>query len=219
MDDEHPGYVEIEHSVIRWVDPRIFRVAFVDDCMTHQCRCKDEGERALPDACCQHGADVDLFERDAILKRAPAIAAVLEPPFRDAARWFDEREPERDPETPSGTLIRTGMVDPADEASGCVFLQHDGRGCALHRAALAESFDPAEIKPQVCRLYPLTWGEGRLDLSDDWNRYSCAHAGQRSIYRVMRDTIGDLLGLELVRRLDRVERQVRPRRLPLLATI
>jgi hypothetical protein len=219
MDGEYPGYVEIEHPVVRRVDSRIFHVAFVEDCMEHACRCRDEGDRLLPDACCQHGADVDLFERDAILKRAPAIAGVLGEEFRDTSRWFDAREPEADAETPSGMLIRTGLVDLANEASGCVFLQHDGRGCALHRAALAESFDPAEIKPQVCRLYPLTWGDGRLELSDDWDRYSCAHGGQRTIYRVMRDTVADVLGLELVRKLDRVERQVRPRRLPLLATI
>jgi Fe-S-cluster containining protein len=219
MDVEHPAYVDIDHPAVQRVDSRIFRIAFVEDCMEHACRCRDEGDRLLPDACCQHGADVDLFERDAILRRAPSIASVIAGEFRDPARWFDAREPEADPETPSGTLIRTGLVDLADEASGCVFLQHDGRGCALHRAALADGFDPAEIKPQVCRLYPLTFGDGRLELSDDWNRYSCAQGGPKTIYRVMRDTVADVLGVELVRKLDRVERQVRPRRLPLLATI
>lgn len=219
MQDGEPQYVEIDHPVIRKVDRNIFLVGFVEDCVRHSCRCRDEGDRLRPDACCQHGADVDLFERDAILRRASAVAEVLTPEFKDPELWFDTREPEAHPETPSGTLIRTGMVDPADEASGCVFLQHDGRGCALHRAALAADFDPAEIKPQVCRLYPVAWAEGKLELSDDYARYSCAGNGSRSIYRVMRDTIADVLGLELVRKLDRVERNLRPRRLPLLATM
>src|SRR6266545_1897186 len=44
---------------VRSVDREIFRARFAPDCMTHECRCRDEGDRRLLDACCQHGADVD----------------------------------------------------------------------------------------------------------------------------------------------------------------
>lgn len=217
-DPDNPVYLDIDDESVKWVDREIFLLPFADDCMTHECRCKDEGDRVLLDACCQHGADVDLFERDRILERKAEIAPVLREEFRDPARWFDEREPEEDPDQPSGTVVRTGLVDLADENSGCVFLQHDARGCALHRAALANDFDPASIKPAVCRLYPLTWGEQTIGLSDDYFRYSCAFvATGPSVYQIMRPTIISLFGHDLVRKLDALEREVVPRRLPLYA--
>jgi hypothetical protein len=204
---------------VREVEEQIFLRRFTADCMTHACRCVDEGGQPRLDACCQHGADVDLFEKDAILARAAEIAPLLEARFRDPATWFDESDPDHDPEYPSGTAIRTGRAAP-DESSGCVFLQHDQRGCALHRAALASGFAPEEIKPAVCRLYPLAFGEGILGLSDDFDRYSCADDGSGpTVYRLMRQVVGEIFGLGVVRQLDALERRVLGRRLPLAARI
>ena len=59
------GTIALEHPKVREVERDIFLVTFAPDCMTHECRCEDEGSRVQPDACCQHGCDVDLFERDA----------------------------------------------------------------------------------------------------------------------------------------------------------
>lgn len=196
----------------------MFRLHFAPDCMSHACQCRDEGDRVRLDACCQHGADVDLFERDAILARKDTILPVLQPAFRDVERWFDTSQAEKDADFPSGTVIRTGLADPSDEGSGCVFLQHDARGCALHRAALAAHFDPNDIKPAVCRLYPLAFGDGLLGLSDDFARYSCADApGSPTVYRLMRTELGALFGGELLPLLDRVEAQVRRKHLAVVA--
>src|SRR5262249_1567980 len=151
---------------VRLVERDIFVARFAEDCMTHACRCRDEGDRVRLDACCQHGADVDLAEKDRILAHAGKVASVLAQAWRDPARWFDLSEPDEDPDFPSGIAVRTAVSGP-DEASGCVFLQHDARGCALHLV------DPG-IKPAVCRLYPLAFGDGLLGLSDDFWRYSCA---------------------------------------------
>jgi len=204
-------------SRVRRVEEDVFLKRFAADCMTHACQCRDEGDRPLDDACCQHGADVDLFEKAAILGRQGDIAAILHPDFRDPAVWFDESDPYQDDEYPSGTAVRTGRRTP-DESSGCVFLQHDQRGCALHRAALAGGFSPDEVKPVVCRLYPLAFGDGVLGLSDDFARYSCADdATGPTVYRLMRPTVGAIFGLGVVRQLDAVERRVMGRRLPLAA--
>jgi hypothetical protein len=101
-----------------------------------------------------------------------------------------------------------------------VFLQHDARGCALHRAALEHGFAPQEIKPAVCRLYPLAFGEGTIGLSDDFPRYSCAgDASGPTLYRLMRTTLADTFGVALVRRLDAIERRLLGRRLPIAAQI
>lgn len=206
---------------IRWVYREIFSFQFAPDCMTHACRCRDEGDRKLNDACCQHGCDVDLYEKAAILARRAEVASVLDERFKDPSTWFDESDPEHDDQAyPSGTAVRSGRAGPG-EADGCVFLQHDSRGCALHRAALTHGFAPEEIKPAVCRLYPMAIdGDYGLGLSEDFPRYSCAsYAGGPTVYRLMRGTLGDMFGKTLVRRLDQIERTLLGRRLPIAASL
>jgi Fe-S-cluster containining protein len=211
---ESPVYVAIEHRDVREIDRDIFVLTFVSDCMSHSCRCHDDHGSVKLDACCQHGADVLLPEKAAILRRAREIASVLPTEKRASETWFDERQPELDPEAPQGIVIRTATADPDDEASGCVFLKHEGtRGCGLHFAAQTHDFDPAEIKPSVCRMYPLSLGAGKLGFSADFDRYSCARSGTLSVYRVMRDTLLGQYGPDLVDRLDALEASLTARRL------
>jgi Fe-S-cluster containining protein len=199
------------------VDAGIFTATFAPDCMTHACRCRDEGDVQRNDACCQHGADVLVPEKAAILRRAPEIASVMTGRWRQPANWFDERSPEEDPNVPEGIILRTGTTDLDDDSSGCIFLEHDGpRGCGLHRAALVHGFDPNEIKPVVCRLYPLSLENRRLGFIWDFDRYSCAGDAGPTVYRVMRDALAVAFGPELVEALDRVETKVLKRRLRLL---
>ena len=197
---------------VRWVQEEIFLFRFTADCMTHACLCKDEGDKPLTDACCQHGCDVDLYEKDAILARKAEIASVLKPEVQDPAKWFDESEPEHDLIAyPSGTCVRSAVV-----GTGCVFLQHDSRGCALHRAALEHNFPPPEIKPAVCRLYPLSYSDHTIWLSDDYYRYSCANdPSGPTVYKLLRPSLVTLFGRSLVRRLDALERSFLARRLPI----
>jgi hypothetical protein len=204
----------VDHPRVRLVDREIFRLWFVADCTQHRCLCRDEKDRAQVDACCQHGADVLHSEKSAILRRASEVASVLKPERRAPETWFDERDPEVISEEPFVEVIRTATADLEVENSGCVFLNHLGdRGCGLHLAALRHGFDPAEIKPSVCRLYPLSLDEGRLGLSPDFDRYSCANSGTSSIYGVMRGALGEMFGGELVRILDDLNARTRVRRL------
>ena len=210
--------LKVNHSDIQRVDRSIFTLTFTPNCMTHRCRCVGDDGRQRNDACCQHGADVSVPEKQAILRRAVEIAAVLKPGRQDPASWFDERDPERDPDAPGGIVLRTATADLHDDSSGCVFLQHTGRrGCGLHRAALLNGIDPAEIKPKVCRLYPLSWSAGTLGLSPDFDRYSCANDGGPTVYRLMRDPIRDIFGAALVQQLDQLEEELERRRLPVLS--
>jgi hypothetical protein len=208
----------VNHHLIQRVDSDIFRFTFAADCIQHQCRCRDDGDRRRDDACCQYGADVMVGEMHAILRRARDIAPLLKPGRRDPKRWFDLRAPEPAPDVPGGVLIRTATANPRDEASGCVFLEHTGdRGCGLHRAALLGGFEPADIKPRVCSLYPLTWNDRDLGLSPDFNSYSCAFDGGPTVYRLMRQTVADIFDSDLVDELDRLEAQVSRRSLRVLA--
>jgi hypothetical protein len=209
--------ISIEHSRIRFIDPSLFSLTFVSDCCTHSCRCRDENDRLRDDACCQHGADLFPAEKLAILRRTAEIQSVLRPTHRDPARWFDEREPGWDDDAQLD-VIRVATNDMDDESSGCVFLEHaSGRGCGLHVAALKHGFDPAEIKPTVCRLYPLSVDGKRLVLSPDFDRYSCANGPGPSLYQVMRETLRQMFDDELIRILDDLEARLRTRRLRVMA--
>jgi hypothetical protein len=224
MSADERSYLLVDHPVLNHVDPDIFRFQFAEDCMTHACRIEASAEDAYDgvcqqnDACCRYGCDVDLFERDRILARAPQIAPVLRPELRDPTRWFDDSNPEES-ESPSGQVIRTGKQRPELEAGKCIFLgQVDGgRGCALHRAALDHGFAPESIKPTVCRLYPLSYGDGYLGLADDFEWYSCAHHEGPTVYRVLRDTLRDVYGEGAIDALDQVELDVLRKRLKVTA--
>ena len=206
--------LKINHPAFISADGEIFTQTFAPDCMSHACVCHEEDNRQRNDACCRFGADVLIPEKAAILRRTKEVAAVLKPERRDPAGWFDEHDPERDPDAPGGILLRTALQRPGVETSGCLFLDHTGeRGCGLHRAALLHNFDPAEIKPAVCRLYPLSASKRRLRLSPDFDWYSCAgHAGP-TVYRLMRPVLASIYGDALVVELDRLEGQHLRRRL------
>ena len=209
---------KVNHPLIDRVDGNIFVFTFAADCMTHQCRCVTEDNRPRNDACCQYGADVLLPEKAAILGRAEQIASVMREDRKNPAEWFDERDPEEDPDVPGGILLRTATSDLQSDTSGCVFLEHTGeRGCGLHRAALIHGFDPVEIKPRVCRLYPLSWDKRTLGLSPDFDGYSCANHAGPSVYRLMRAALGTIFDDALLMELDRLESKVQRRRLTVLS--
>lgn len=191
--------IPLEHHRFRWVERDLFLRRVVADCMVHECRLVKHGHRVKLDACCQYGVDVDLAERDAILARAGEVAALLEP--EAAARpWFTSEE-RVDPDFPSGRHVRT-----VRHGDGCVFLAHDQRGCAVHRASLAGGWDMRGVKPHVCRLFPASYDADSILLSDDYADYSCASAPDApTVYRVAREALGDIFGAALVTALDRAE--------------
>lgn len=196
------AYVSIDHPRFHYAQKDIFTKRMVPDCMTHQCRMVEKNNKLKLDACCQYGADVDLFERDAILTREREIGSLLR---RGAAKtvWFDEDE-EEDDDFPSGRMVRTSVFK-----GGCVFLSHDQRGCAIHRAGLEQGWDIHGVKPHVCRLYPVTYDDESIVLADDYPEYSCAHDPDApSCYRVARPDVEQIFGPQLVAALDKAEAKV-----------
>ena len=199
--------VELDHPRFRAAELAVFTKRVVADCMTHRCQMHaTHGEKL--DACCQYGCDVDLHEKAAILARAESIKPVLAAEVRELP-WFDESEPEHDPDVPSGTVVRTAV-----HGSGCLFLAHDKRGCAIHRASLEQGWDFRGVKPSICRLFPLSYGEGMIVVSDDYVDYSCAYERDApTLYQVARDALADLFGPELVRAMDAAEARIHARML------
>jgi Fe-S-cluster containining protein len=213
MSEPSEPLIELDHPRFTRAEIAVFTRRVVADCMSHACTIRETGEVKL-DACCQYGCDVDLIERDAILARADQIRPILAAEVRDLP-WFDESAPEQDPDTPSGTVVRTAVHD-----DGCLFLAHDKRGCAIHRASLEQGWDFRGTKPAICRLFPLTYGDGAIFVSDDYPDYSCAYEpGAPTLYRVAREALADLFGDDLVRAMDAAEATIlasEPKRLPVV---
>jgi Fe-S-cluster containining protein len=179
--------------------------------MTHRCTMVPAHTEKL-DACCQYGCDVDLKERAAIEARGDGIRALLRPEVK-AVRWFDPEE-EVDADYPSGRVVRTEVHE-----GGCVFLAHDRRGCAIHRAALEGGWDLRGVKPAICRLFPLSYEGDEIMIAEEYPEYSCAHVDGPTLYRITRDALADLFGQPLVVAMDAAEAQVlgaTARRLPVV---
>jgi len=198
-------YVELAHPKFLRAESGVFTHTITDDCMSHRCAMHATSSEKL-DACCQHGCDVDLYERDKILAHAGDIRPVMRAP----EPWFAE-ERELDPDTPSGAFVRT-----LKHGGGCIFLAHDQRGCAIHRAALEHGWSWRDVKPAVCQLFPLTYTSDAIVISDDYVDYSCAHlASAPTLYRVAREALAHVFGDALVTAMDAAEARVLARRLPI----
>jgi len=201
--------IAIDHPRFRSVAAAIFTRRFAPDCMEHRCTMVDTHTVKL-DACCQYGCDVDLRERTAIEARSGEIRALLRDEVKHA-RWFDPEETV-DADYPSGRVVRTEVHD-----GGCIFLAHDRRGCAIHRASIEGGWDFRGVKPAICRLFPLSYEHDEIFAAEEYLEYSCAHADGPTLYRLTRDAFAELFGEALVIALDAAEAQVlaaAPRHLP-----
>jgi hypothetical protein len=146
------------------------------------------------DACCQHGVDVGVVERDRILAHADALEPIVGLP-REA--WFREPVVE-DADLPGGAATRTAVVN-----GGCVFLRRDARGCLLHAFALARGDDYHGIKPIVSALFPVTFGAGVLLCSEELGDGSLVCAGDGpTAYEMARAELAYYFGTEMVAELD-----------------
>jgi Fe-S-cluster containining protein len=209
----HEVVVSLDHPRFRHVWASVFTRKLVADCMTHSCKMVDrQPHQDKLDACCQYGCDVDLRERDAIVAKEADIRPLLRAEVQGLA-WFDD-EVEVDPDYPSGKVVRT-----ATHEDGCLFLAHDRRGCAIHRASIERGWDFRGVKPAICRLFPLSYEEDTILIADEYEEYSCAHVEGPTLYRITRETLGDVFGRELVAAMDAAEARVlaeAPRRLPVV---
>lgn len=202
--------VPLDHPRFRTAWASIFTRRLAADCMTHRCTILESHTEKL-DACCQYGCDVDLREREAIEAHSGEIRTLLRTEVKDA-RWFDPEE-EVDADYPSGRVVRTEV-----HAGGCIFLAHDRRGCAIHRAALEGGWSLHGVKPAICRLYPVSYEGDAIVIAGEYPEYSCAHVDGPTLYQISRDALAALFGEPLVTAMDAAERQVLgaiPRRLPI----
>lgn len=152
------------------------------------------------DWCCSFGADVDILNVDRIRRHQEQIKPFIRPSADD---WFDgEYDYYEEYAGSQYTRIKT-------QGPRCVFISKDQRGCGLHRFAISQHLDYHEIKPLVCILFPLSFGEGILTIAPelDDNSLVCAGAGE-SVYRSLCSEVEYYFGHELIEELDELEKKV-----------
>lgn len=149
------------------------------------------------DWCCSFGADIDIQNVEKIQQQQQEIKLFIRP---STVEWF-EAEYTYYEEYTGEQYTRINPQGPR-----CVFISQDQRGCGLHRYALSKGMDYHEIKPPVCILFPLSFGEGILKIAPELDDHSliCAGSGA-SVYRSMRSELEYYFGRELVEELDTVE--------------
>lgn len=227
LDDEDEGppqpALPLDHPKFRSVEIQVFTRRVVPDCMAHACTTVATHVQRN-DVCCQYGCDVDLDEKARIDVRADAVRARMRDEVKNVDWFLPELYPDAD--YPSGAVVRT-----ATHADACIFLAHDKRGCVLHRTALEEGWALGDIKPAICRLFPLSYETDSICVAMEYVEYSCAHQGGPTLYRITRDILAELFGHDLVVAMDKVEAQVEamqaaeaaaaataaPRRLPVVS--
>jgi len=146
------------------------------------------------DSCCAHGVDVDGRVEAALLAEAPAIEAHT---GVAVGEWF--RAPATaDRDAPGGTFRRTAVRD-----GYCVFHTPGGRGCMLHSYAIATGRDYHALKPMVSTLFPVTFGDGAIVVSDELEDGSlvCSAVGPTA-YEAAREELAYYFGESLVSELD-----------------
>ena len=131
-----------------------------------------------------------------ILAQSDRIEAVV---GISRSEWF-VGDAEADDEAPGGATRRTAVRD-----GYCVFHDPKGRGCLLHAYALSTGQDYHALKPMVSTLFPVTFGDGALLLSDELEDGTlvCAGAGPTA-YDAARPELSFYFGDELVVELDRL---------------
>jgi Fe-S-cluster containining protein len=178
---------------LKQVDTDIFELRYYGHCM--QCT-------FCSDWCCQWGCDVNLAERDQILAAKEGLKRFVKAPVE---QWF-EPDVYEDPEYPTGRYVRAAQVNGA-----CVFRSQDGRGCNIHRYAMAEGRDYHAIKPMVCWLFPVCWDQGVLEPSGELREDLVCKGNGPTLYDMVRDELRHAFGAALIDELDAVRAKHAPR--------
>jgi hypothetical protein len=180
-----------EAPVIHAVDTNIFAFRYFTHCMA----CT-----FCHDACCAYGVDIDV-ENMARLK-------ALGPDFAQAVgaapdEWF-ESEIAEDLEFPGGASGRTAVRDGA-----CIFLDREKRGCKVHAYALQTGIDYHLLKPLVSTLFPVTFSEGVLCVSDEilTGDLVCMNQGQ-VVYDGARGELAHYFGTGFVSEIDALRESI-----------
>lgn len=198
-DYQAPAVIRLSRAyVARMGVPMIREVAadiFTRTYFTHCTKCTFCAQQ-----CCSYGVDVDKAVYDQLTK----VRADVE---RITGRSFDScftGKFETDAEYPGGGAHRAIVVD-----GRCVFLNRKNGLCNLHALAIDLGRDYHELKPLISALFPLTFGDGLLLVTEEVMEKSLACLGDGpSLYDGVRSELEYYFGADFVAELDAVKARV-----------
>lgn len=141
------------------------------------------------DSCCRRGADVDRETYGLILQHRGAIEARLGRKIDDCFEkdWMGQDD------FLGRDCIATTVID-----GTCALHRRGAKGCALFQV-LIETRAPARLVPSTCRLYPLTWNNGVIELfkgiEPTCNCLDPANGGACNLMETQRAAIEDIFRL------------------------
>ena len=135
---------------ITGIDKAVYSFRGIDKTGCFYTECNDE--------CCKFGADVDKTSYDLILKNRKIIEREIGHKIESCfkKRWMNDEH------FLGGNAIETRV----GRNGFCMFHAASGKGCALYKLVHEKDL-PRRLIPSICRLYPLTWADGRLTIADD----------------------------------------------------
>lgn len=151
---------------------------------------------ACPDSCCKFGADFDAEAYELVIAHSSAIEPLIGRKVSDCfgKKWH------HDPEYLGGKMIRSRK----GPDGFCAFHNPSGKGCILYKLAM-EKKAAKRIIPSICRVFPLTWDNGKLVVYDEHGNgaipraCNCVEAANKTLKTVLhtrQEEFEDIFGLK-----------------------
>lgn len=156
---------------------------------------KDKGcyNSGCMDACCRKGCDVDKESYDLIVRHREVIEKMLGRSLEQCfvSEWSGQAD-FLGKNSISSTVIN-GM---------CPFHTPNGKGCVLWQLVMHDNC-PRRIIPSTCRLYPVSWNLGELNIVDEIEKECICldplHCGAVTLWESQSDAIEDIFQLNIER--------------------
>ena len=140
--------------------------------------------------CCAHGADVDKETYDLIVQHKKLIEPVIQEKVENCFddKWFSDSE-----------YLGKDAVRSKVRNGKCIFTIPQESGCILFRLAFEQNL-PHRLIPSICRLYPITWNYGRLEVYEEiepsCNCLDIENAGALTIFETQKNVLEDIFEFE-----------------------
>jgi hypothetical protein len=165
------------------IEPLVFSQLGFDECGCLGCPCND--------SCCGYGADVDRESYKLIFSHRNQIEKIigikLEQCF--SGKWSKDRE------FLGGNSIRAKKL----RRGKCAFHLPKGKGCALYQLAWGGKAE-MRIIPSICRLYPVSWNNGRIYLCRkieiDCNCIDSKNRSKMSVFEHHKKAVEDIFKIK-----------------------
>lgn len=150
------------------------------------CKC---GKDKKGGACCKHGVFVDKESYDLIIKHKKHFEKVLRIKIEKCFSKSFIKESDYLGKKAIGTKQRNHK---------CAFISNNGKGCEIVKYVYKNNLSHRMI-PSPCRIYPLTWDNGKLYVGDIKEGCVCIDKNnktKKSIYQTHKKEIKNIFCFE-----------------------